>query len=53
MNEAISMKWIEVYDPDDSGKMQIVGYICSKCGFYTRRKLKLCPFCKKHEQEDD
>ena len=51
-NNEISMKWIEVYDYDQYGNKRVIGYTCSKCQFYSTRKLIFCPFCKKRAKED-
>jgi rubrerythrin len=50
MNEK-TMKWIVAYTPDANGTVKATGYECSMCGYFTRRKSPVCPFCKRREEE--
>jgi rubrerythrin len=47
------MKWVEVYDDERDGLRKVIGYVCNRCGFFTRHKYKGgCPFCKRPELEE-
>lgn len=46
-----TMKWIIVYGDNQHGNSRIIGYTCDRCGFFTNRKYRGCPFCKRREEE--